>query len=152
MSVHSARLFRGVVAVPLLAALCACISGPGGGHTARSVAALPGQPACFRLINFDGSWIPLNQRQLLVYAPLSSPPYLLQLFQPVVSLKSDQRLRFEDAEHTGMICDGRLDNVVLPRFQPHRVAIVAVHQITREQARSLMQTNGLKVPRQQAGP
>jgi hypothetical protein len=141
----------------LLLALLAsgCASGPRStaapGPNPYDLATLPGKPGCFWLRNFQGSWTALNQRQLLVYAPLTSPPYLVQLFQPVQTLRFAERLGFEDVERTGMICEKNLDNAFIPNWHPHRVPITAVRQVTPEQARQLLLSNGLKAPRQKAG-
>jgi hypothetical protein len=138
--------------IALLASGCA--SGPQNtlapGPNPHDLAALPGKPGCFWLRNFDGSWTALNQRQLLVYAPLTSPPYLVQLFEPVPTLRFAERLGFEDVEHTGMICNGAADDVIVPNWQPHRIVITAVHQVTPEEARQLLLANGLKAPPQKA--
>ena len=138
--------------VCLLLAVAGCAGGPREvrGERATDTAALPGKPGCFWLRNFDGSWTALNQRQLLVYAPLSSAPYLVQLFEPIPTLKFAERLGFEDVERTGMICDNAQDNVLIPNWTPHRVPITAVRQVTRPEARALMQSNGLKVPPEKA--
>ncbi len=152
MSAQLRRLLRAVF-VPALYALvaCGCASGPGTADQAQATAALPGKPGCFFLVNFDGSWTVLNQRELLVYAPLTSPPFLVQLFEPVISLRFAERLGFEDSEHTGMICNNAGDYAVVPNYEPHRIPISAVHQVTRAEARALMLANGLKVPSQKAG-
>jgi hypothetical protein len=151
MLIQVRRLAR-LISVGLIAsALCACATGAGNTQSAQNSqsaaakAPLPGTSACFWMTNFDGSWTVLNQTQLLVYAPLTAPPYLVQLFQPVINLKFDQRLGFQDSERTGRICDKNFDNLVVTDFVPHLIPIVAVHQVTREQARALMIANGLKV-------
>jgi hypothetical protein len=139
--------------IALLASGCASVAGKNvaPGPNPYDLAALPGKPGCFWLRSFDGSWTALNQRQLLVYAPLTSPPYLVQLFEPVVTLKFAERLGFEDTEHTGMICDGNSDVAIIPNWNPHRVFITAVRQVTPEQARQLLLSNGLKAPGKKAG-
>lgn len=156
MPAQSRRLSPGPLFGRLLTALClllaaGCASEPHGAD-ARAEAALPGKPACFWLMNFDGSWTALNQRELLVYAPLTSPPYVVQLLQPVITLRFAERLGFEDVEHTGMICNNAGDYALIPNYQPHRIPIIAVHQVTREQARALMLANGLKVPPEKKPP
>lgn len=135
------------------AALTACATAPAGaggaaGATAHTAAPLPGKPACFWLSNFDGSWTALNQSQLIVYAPLTSNPYLIQLFPPVFNLTFAQRLGFLDAERSGMICNNAQDELVLPgfQFQPHRITITAVRQLSKAQERQLLLQNGVRVP------
>lgn len=127
-----------------------CATGPrtsvAPGPNPHSLTALPGKPGCFWLRSFDGSWTALNDRQLLVYAPLSGPPYLVQLFEPIPTLKFAERLGFEDVEHTGMICDSASDFAIVPNWTPHRVPITAIRQVTPEQARQLLLSNGLKAP------
>jgi len=148
------------IAIALLAAaavvLCGCASSPSsqgagvaailGSNSRKEAAALPGTPACFWLPNFDGSWTVLNDSELIVYAPLYSQPYLIKLFAPVPTLKFDEHLGFAASEHTGMICDDAMDELVVPRWEPHRVPIVAVHKLTMPQARQLLAENHIKLP------
>jgi hypothetical protein len=134
------------------ATLLGCASTQGAGHatntgtSSQKTAALPGKPACFWLRSFQGSWTVLNSSELIVYAPLDSDPYLIKLFEPVPDLKFDERLGFEDVEHSGMICDGSLDYLALPRWQPHRIPIVAVRKLTVPEERQLLAENHLKLP------
>lgn len=148
---HPLRTLGLTVLIALLAS--GCVSGPksagANGPNPYALATLPGKPACFWLRSFDGSWTALNERQLLVYAPLSMA-YLVQLLEPVTTLRFAERLGFEDSEHTGMICDGHSDFALIPNWTPHRVVITAVRQVTPEQARQLLLSNGLKAPRQKA--
>ena len=147
---HVAAL--GVLAAGL-AGLIGCASTPpaaaqGGAAAphARAAATLPGTPSCFYLINFEGSWTVLSEDELIIYAPLYSNPYLIKLFEPIPNLKFDQRLGFYDVERTGMICDNADDDLVVPNWQPHRIPIVAVHQLTVAQADDLLRAHGIKVP------
>jgi hypothetical protein len=126
----------------LLAMLLSACASTSPALRASNSAALPGAPGCFWLRNFTGSWTVLNSSQLLVYAPLTSPPWLLQLFE---------RLGFADSERSGMICNDSQDELLVPNWPTHRVPIIAVHQLTRAEERSLMLANGLKPPAQQAG-
>jgi len=148
-----------VLTVALLAAaaaaLCGCASSPssqGAGLAANLAsgkpksAPLPGKPGCFWLSNFDGSWTVLNDSQLIIYAPFYSKPYLIQLFAPVPTLRFDDRLGFADSEHTGMICNGAMDDLVVPRSEPHHVPIVAVRELTMPEARRLLAENHIKPP------
>lgn len=138
-----------VVALVLLG--CASTQPPrpaaNGGAAGGKTAALPGKPGCFWLHDFQGSWTVLNESELIVYAPFYSQPYLIKLFEPVPDLKFDERLGFADAEHTGMICDGSMDDLVVPHWQPHRIPIVAVRQLTASEARHLLAVNHIKPPR-----
>jgi hypothetical protein len=128
------------------ASLLGCASTAHEGAGAQQTAALPGKPGCFWLRNFDGSWTVLNDRQLIVYAPLYSHPYLIQLFEPIPNLKFDQRLGFLDTERTGMICDDKQDDLLVPNWTPHRVPIVAVRELTTSQARQLLADNHIQLP------
>ena len=138
------------------AAVAGCASSPssqGAGLAANlaskshETAALPGKPGCFWLSNFDGSWTVLNPSELIVYAPLYSKPYLIKLFEPVPVLKFRERLGFLNSEHTGMICDGTMDDLVVPDWQPARIPIVAVRQLTSPEAQDLLAANHIELPR-----
>jgi hypothetical protein len=125
---------------------CASTQGAGQATSSQTTAALPGKPACFWLRTFQGSWTVLNSRELIVYAPLDSDPYLIKLLEPVPNLKFDQRLGFEDVEHSGMICDSSMDDLALPHWQPHRIPIVAVRKLTVPEERLLLAENHIKLP------
>ena len=137
------------------AALCGCASSPssqGAGVAAylgksHETAALPGKPGCFWLSNFDGSWTVLNDSELIIYAPLYSKPYLIKVFEPVPTLKFHERLGFENSEHSGMICDGAMDDLVIPHWQPNRIPIVAVRELTSPEAERLLAANHIALPR-----
>ncbi len=123
-------------------------AGPTGtAATARASDPLPGKPGCFWLRNFDGSWTALNQTELIVWAPLTANPYYIKLLEPVINLKFDERLGFQDVERTGQICNDADDELVVPNYAPHRIPIVAVRQITPPEEVQLLKANGLKVPR-----
>jgi len=139
------------LAIGLLAvapgALLGCASTQGAGHAnGPTTAALPGTPACFWLRDFDGSWTVLNDSELIVYAPMYSQPYLIKLFAPVPNLKFDQRLGFQDVEHSGMICDGEVDNLAVPNWRRGRIPIVAVRKLTAPEVRGLLIENHIKPP------
>lgn len=145
----------GLFAVIAAAALSGCASSPSSqaagyaqsmGGTNRTLATLPGKPACFWLRNFDGSWTVLNDSELIVHAPLQSRPYLIKLFEPVMGLRFHERLGFEDTGHTGMICNDSMDDLVVPHWQPHRVPITAVRALTKPQADHLLAENHIEVP------
>ncbi len=163
MACHLSR----IVALALLGGVLAgCASTPSPGPAAapastapdrgagaqRTAAVLPGQPGCFWLRNFDGSWTVLNQTELIVYAPLTGHnAYLIKLFEPVINLKFDERLGFEDVEHSGQICDRAADFLVVPNYAPHRITIVAVRHLSQPEIVQLLRTNGLKVPKRLQG-
>jgi hypothetical protein len=155
--VRAQSLRRAAIAVVAASAamLCGCASSPasqGAGVAAAlrspspKTATLPGKPGCFWLSNFDGSWTVLNDRELIVYAPLQSEPYLIKLFESVPTLKFRERLGFADAQHTGMICNDSMDDLVVPHWEPHRVPIVAVRKLTVPEANRLLAENHIKVP------
>lgn len=147
----SSYLSRIVVAVVIGAALAGCAtSAPdnSGASAQRTAAALPGTPGCFWLGNFDGSWTALSQTELIVYAPLvGNNAYLIKLFQPVINLKFDERLGFEDVEHSGQICDGAADYLLVPNFEPHRITITAVRHLSKPEIVQLLRSHGQKVPK-----
>lgn len=155
MQAGSLRATAIVMLASAAVVICGCAANPssqGAGAAPNRVAAghgsaaLPGKPGCFWLSNFDGSWTVLNDSELIVYAPLYSQPYLVKLFEPVPTLKFRERLGFVDVEHTGMICDGTLDSLLVPHWQPHRVPIVAVRELTAPEAAHLLAENHIKVP------
>jgi Family of unknown function (DUF6491) len=142
------------IAVSLLAAAtalvgCAWSQGVGyaanRGPTSQRTTALPGKPGCFWLANFEG-WTVLNNSELIAYVPFYSQPYLIKLFEPVPTLKFALRLGFLDGEHTGMICNSSMDDLVVPNWHPHRIPIVAVRKLTVPQERRLLAENHLKPP------
>ena len=135
------------------AALCGCASSPssqGAGFAAflganrHTAAALPGKPGCFWLHDFDGSWTVLNDRELIVYAPFYSQPYLVKLFSPVPTLRFHERLGFADPERSGRICNGAMDDLVVPHWQPNRVPIVAVRALSLPEERTQLAQNHIK--------
>ena len=144
-----------MLAVALLGALlagCATTSSTptesSGASAQRTAAALPGTPGCFWLKNFDGSWTALSQTELIVYAPMvGDNAYFIKLFQPVINLKFDERLGFEDVERTGRICNGAADYLLVPNFVPHRVTIVAVRHLSKPEVVQLLRSHGQKVPK-----
>jgi hypothetical protein len=104
-------------------------------------ASLPGKPACFWLRNvFD--WTVLNDSELIVHAPLEQNAYLVKLFEPVFDLGFYLRLGFEDVEHTGQICNGSDDYLIVRGYTPPRIPIVAVHELTKAQQTALLRSAG----------
>ena len=147
------RVAAAGIAAAGIAALLGCAttgSAPSGAAAppqhGNQAAALPGKPGCFFLSNFQGSWEVLSNDELIVYAPLYANPYLIKLFEPIPTLPFAQRLGFRDIEHTGMICDNADDDVVVPNWQPHDIPIVALHQLTVQQAAQLLRSHALKSP------
>lgn len=149
----------GCIVIALLAAaatvLWGCAASPASqgagvaanlGSGGQKTAPLPGKPGCFWLSNFDGSWTVLNDSELIVDAPLYSRPYLVKLFEPVPTLRLHERLGFADSEHTGMICNDAMDDLVVPHWEPHRIPIVAVRELTVPEARHLLAENHIRLP------
>jgi Family of unknown function (DUF6491) len=145
-----------IVATALLGALlgtllAGCASAPAqttGAGARHAAAALPGTPGCFWLRNFDGSWTALSQTELIVYAPLTGDnAYYIKLFEPVINLQFDERLGFEDFAHSGQICDGAADFLIVPNYAPHRITIVAVRHLSRPEIVQLLRSHGQKVPK-----
>jgi hypothetical protein len=156
MHAQALRFLGASLLAAVAAAVLGCAStrgagGAGQGGASTKTAALPGTPGCFWLRNFDGAWTVLNDSELIVHAPSFSEPYLIRLFEPVTTLGFDERLGFQDVEHTGMICDGAMDNLVVPKWQPHLVPIVAVRKLTVAQERQLLIDNHLKPPTSKPG-
>lgn len=155
MQTRPLRCIAIALVAPLATVLWGCAASPssqGAGVAANLqssshvTAALPGKPGCFWLSNFDGSWTVLNPRELIIYAPFYSKPYLVRLFEPVPTLEFHERLGFADIEHTGMICNGSMDDLLVPHWQPHRIPIVAVRELTVPQANRLLAENHIKLP------
>ncbi len=68
---------------------------------------------------------------------------MIKLFEPIVDLSFHQRLGFEDKEHTGQICNGSDDYLIVPGGQPPRVPITAVRALTVAQRQQLLQAAGM---------
>lgn len=151
MSSHLSRIMAVAVLGAALAGCATAAPDRAGAHAQRT-AALPGKPGCFWLRNFDGSWTALSQTELIVYAPLvGNNAYLIKLFQPVINLQFDQRLGFEDVEHTGQICNGAYDYVLVPDYEPHRITITAVRHLSTPEVVQLLRSHGQKVPKNLQG-
>jgi hypothetical protein len=150
MPSQSLRLGIGLLAAA--ATLLGCASSRSAGYAAgpgasrQENAALPGKPGCFWLRDFDGSWTVLNDRELIVYTPLQSTPYLIELFAPVPNLEFAERLGFVDIEHSGMICDGAMDDLAVPHWQSGPIPIVAVRKLTLPEERRLLALDHVKPP------
>jgi hypothetical protein len=57
-----------------------------------------------------------------------------------------ERLGFADTEHTGMICNDTVDDLLVPHWQPNRIPIVAVRELTVPEANQLLAENHIKLP------
>lgn len=62
------------------------------------------------------------------------------------TLKFHERLGFADSEHSGMICNETMDDLVVPHWEPERIPIVAVRKLTEQEARHLLAENHIKLP------
>lgn len=116
------------------------------GLVAAATVALPGKPSCFWLRNFFGAWTVLNDRELIVYAPLYSRAYLVKLSMPVFGLNFDDGLGFQDVGDSHMICNDATDYLLVPHWQMGRVPIAAVRKLTVPEARRLLALNHLRLP------
>lgn len=129
---------------------CATTTSSGRGITPNVKATLPGKPACFflyKIMHGFGSWTVLSSDELIVYEQTYSNPYLVKLAVPVPGLRFDQYMGFRAAAHQGQICDGDLDQLIVPgRIPPGPVPIVAVHLLTVAEANLLLRQHGLKPP------
>ncbi|MGH8141085.1 MAG: DUF6491 family protein [Steroidobacteraceae bacterium] len=143
------RLPRLPVAAALAVAVVAAVAGcASSAQLSKEQAALPGKPACFFLANFQGDWTVLNDTSLIVSIPPSArDAYLIKLFEPIYSLRFQEHLGFQDVEHSGQICNGSDDKLVVRERGQPPVPIVAVRQITPLEQRQLLRAAGLKVPR-----
>jgi len=77
-------LIATLVAASALALGCASTATADDVASRHISAALPGKLACFRVADFDGSWIALNGTELIVS---DSRTYLIALSEPVYDLK-----------------------------------------------------------------
>lgn len=144
----------GPIVAAVAAALFGCASTCGRGcatssvATRREAAALPGKPACFRVADFDGSWITLNDGELIVPDPVFSRRYLLELGEPVYGLKLRHRLGFEPfTPANGCICDGFSDYLLAVHSGlGGRVPIVAIRELTEPEERQLLSKYHIKPP------
>jgi hypothetical protein len=108
---------------------------------------LPGKPACFWRSSFQGDWTVLNESTLIVRAPLPKDAFVVKLFEPVFNLSFDQGIGFEDKEHTGQICNDGVAYLIVLDWQPRQIPIVAVHALTPDQEKQLLQAAGKPIPR-----
>ncbi|MGH8316655.1 MAG: DUF6491 family protein [Steroidobacteraceae bacterium] len=153
MHLQSLRFVAMGLLAAAAAALLGCASAPVGGYatssaaTSRETAALPGKPGCFWLTDFDGSWTVLTNSELIVYDPVFSRPYLLQLFEPVPDLKFRHRLGFGvSAPDRHRICTNSRDYLLLPRWRLGSDMIVAVRELTVPEERQLLSQHHVRLP------
>ncbi len=143
------RALRNASAAALAVAAIACATTgaqPGPHTVAAAQTPLPGKPACFWLRNvYD--WTVLSDSELIVHAPLTQNGYLVKLFEPVFDLDFHQGLGFEDVERTGLICGPNNDYLLVPHYQPRRIPIVAVQQLSNAEQAQLLLAAHKRVPR-----
>ena len=99
------------------------------------------------------SWTVLDNETLLIYAPSRKTPYLVKLFRPEYSLKSEFQLGFLDRDSDGQICDVSRDAIVLPglgRGFANRIPIRSVQRIDQAQATELIAKSKVKPERNPA--
>ena len=128
-------------------------SGHPSDQLATNTAPLPGKPACFFIASIRGSagasWTVINDSTLIMKVPAvqAGTPYLIKLLFPVFDLPMHLNLGFEDADHTGQICNGSHDRLIVPHYQPPTDPIVAVRQLTPEEVASLVASSGKNIAR-----
>jgi Family of unknown function (DUF6491) len=127
----------------------------------QNTAALPGKPACFRIADFGGSWLVLNDSELVVPDPVFSRWYLFKLSEPVFGLKFKLRyhLTFEpfppDDELVCSSSSSSTDYLRVPHWRLHSVPIQAVRELTVAERRRLLLQNHIEPaagPRSQRDP
>ncbi|MGH8294697.1 MAG: DUF6491 family protein [Steroidobacteraceae bacterium] len=146
------RIIATALIAAAAAALAGCASARGPSHAtssaaaSREIAALPGRPACFRAADFDGSWITLNDSELIVPDRVFSRSYLIRLSEPVYDLRLRHRLGFEPfTPANGCICDGLSDFVLAAHSGlGGRVPIAAVRELNDSQERQLLSEHHIK--------
>ncbi len=127
------------------------------GQTAANTANLPGKPGCFFIANVSGpqgaSWTVVDDSTLIMKVPAvqSGTPYLIKLMFPVFDLPLHLSLGFQDIEHTGQICDGSRDNLIVRHYQPASDPIVAVRQLSPDEVASLLKSHGKAKRHRQQG-
>ena len=121
---------------PALAVLVAtgCTAG-GSSATHAPPAPLPGTEACIFTVNLY-DWTVLDDKTLIVYAPVHKEPYLVKLFAPVFDLSFHETLGFEGVEHNGQLCKG--DYVLVRGDMPQRMPISSIRSLTPDQAKQLI--------------
>ncbi len=96
------------------------------------------------------SWTVLDNETLLIYAPSRKSPYLVKLFRPEYSLKSEFQLGFLDRDNDGQICDVSRDAIVLQglgRGFANRIPIRSVQRINEAEANELIAKSKVKPER-----
>lgn len=99
------------------------------------------------------SWTVLDNETLLIYAPSRKSPYLVKLFRPEYSLKSEFQLGFLDRDNDGQICDFSRDAIVLQglgRGFANRIPIRSVQRINEAEANELIAKSKVKPERNPA--
>lgn len=153
------RSLRIIATIPVVAAAAAALFGcastcgrdcatSSAASSPETAAALPGKAACFRVADFDGTWITLSNSELIVPDPVFSRRYLIELREPVYDLKLRHRLGFEAfTPADGCICNGFSDYLLAARSGlAGHVPIVAVRQLTEAQERQLLSKYHIRLP------
>ena len=99
------------------------------------------------------SWTVLDNETLLIYAPSRKTPYLVKLFRPEYSLKSEFKLGFWDRDNDGQICDVSRDAIVVPGLGygfASRIPIRSVQRIDVAEANELIAKSKVKPERNPA--
>lgn len=119
----------------------ACLAGCASTRHAdtRHAVARSGNPTCFRLSDFNGSWTVLGGRELIVYAPRYADAYLIELFDTTIpDLRSYQHLSFLAGNHTNRICSASTDYLLVPRWGA--IPILTVRELSAQEQHQLLQS------------
>jgi hypothetical protein len=118
--------------VAVLAA-AGCSSAPA--TTAGDRAAAERETDCIRTASVR-DWEALDERNLIVYE--SRRPYHVELAQACFGLDFETMIGLYDRRGDGRICGFGLDRVIVDRAMPEGCSIVAVDELTDEQAEELL--------------
>lgn len=146
MHVQRLRLLGTILIAVASGAFLGCASAPRAGDAAAGETSvpLPGKAACFRVADFGGSWLVLNNSELIVPDPVFSRWYLIKLSEPVFDLKFKLRnhVIFEPyPPDTDLICSrssSSMDYLRVPHWRLGRVPILAVRELTVPERRRLL--------------
>ncbi len=86
------------------------------------------------------SWNVVDDETLIIYAPTRKSPYLVKLWGPVFSLKSEFTLGIEDRDNDGRFCDyGRDAIIVRDPGGPERYNVRTVQRLDEAEAQALIE-------------
>ncbi len=112
---------------------------------AQATVARAGKPACFHRSDFSDSWTVLNTHQVILYAPLYSDAYLVQLGDTTIpDLRRYQHLELLGGQRSGMICNDELDYLLVPQWGA--LPILEVRQLSMPEEQRLLAEKHIKLP------